>query len=215
MGKRQTFAIVAVVVAAISGFAAPAGAKSAHSHAESASGTVSVVADHLNNPRQIAVHGGALYVAEAGTGGDICPPGTGGACLGFTGSVTRVRHGDASRVQTGLLSVNSPEGDVVGVDGLAFKGSKLYGVATGACLDPTTLPADVAAQLGKVLRLSGGDHVSAVGDPGSFECANDPEASCCDLNRPTGASGVSMPPFPLQNRPTFQQTIEVTKKLPR
>src|SRR6202008_2045086 len=89
---------------------------------------------------------------------------------------------DASRVQTGLLSVNSPEGDVVGVDSLAFKGSKLYGVATGACLDPTTLPADIAAQLGKALRLSGGDHVSAVGDPGSFECANDPDGQGPDTD---------------------------------
>src|SRR2546428_12125169 len=115
MAKRQMFAIVALVVAAISGFAAPAGAKSAHSQAGGDPGSVSIVADHLNNPRQIAVHGGAVYVAEAGTGGDICPPNTGGACVGFTGSVTRVKHGDSSRVQTGLLSVNSPEGDVVGV----------------------------------------------------------------------------------------------------
>ena len=182
MAKRQMFAIVALVVAAISGLAAPAGAKSAHGHAGTASGTVSVVADHLNNPRQIAVHGGAVYVAEAGTGGDICPPGTGGTCLGFSGSVTRVKHGTASRVQTGLLSVASPEGDVVGVDSLAFKGSKLFGVVTGACIDPTTLPPDVAAQLGKVLRLSGGDQVSAVGDPGSFECANDPDGQGPDTD---------------------------------
>jgi acyl-homoserine lactone acylase PvdQ len=43
----------------------------------------------------------------------------------------------------------------------------------------------------------------------------DPEASCADRNRWTDASGISIPPFPLQNRPTFQQVIELTKTLPR
>jgi len=182
MAKRHVIATIALVVVAFSGFAAPAGAKSAHGQAGGDPGGVTIVADNLNNPRQIAVHGDALYVAEAGTGGDICPPNTGGACLGFTGSVTRVKHGEASRIQTGLLSVNSPEGDTVGVDSLAFKGSKMYGVATGACLDESTLPADVAGQLGKVLRLPGGDQVSAVGDPGSFECANDPDGQGPDTD---------------------------------
>ena len=75
-------------------------------------GTVTVVADNLNNPRQVTAHDGAVYVAEAGTGGDTCfgsPPNQ--ACVGFTGSVTRVGSGGPERVQTGLLSVASPEGD--------------------------------------------------------------------------------------------------------
>jgi acyl-homoserine lactone acylase PvdQ len=50
---------------------------------------------------------------------------------------------------------------------------------------------------------------------GHGKCASDPEASCFDMNRPTIASGVDMPDFPLQNRPTFQQTIELMRKLPR
>jgi hypothetical protein len=35
------------------------------------------------------------------------------------------------------------------------------------------------------------------------------------MNRWTAASAVTVPPMPFQNRPTFQQTVEVTKKLPR
>jgi hypothetical protein len=35
------------------------------------------------------------------------------------------------------------------------------------------------------------------------------------MNRWVGASGVSVPPFPFQNRPTFQQVVELTKTLPR
>src|SRR4051812_30849814 len=34
---------------------------------------VTVVADHLNNPRQLAVRGNSVYVAEAGTGGSCAP----------------------------------------------------------------------------------------------------------------------------------------------
>ncbi len=35
-------------------------------------GSVEVVIDGLNNPRQIAVRGSSVYVAEAGTGGNTC-----------------------------------------------------------------------------------------------------------------------------------------------
>jgi glucose/arabinose dehydrogenase len=149
--------------------AVPAQASQGH-HSEHGSRVV-VVADHLNNPRQIAVHGGALYVAEAGTGGSTC---VGEVCVGLSGSVTKVAGNHQHRVQTGLLSVATPEGDVVGVDALAFKGDRLYGVATGAC-DLAGLPSRVIAQAGKVLRLDGGNKFAAVGDASSFECTTDPD----------------------------------------
>jgi acyl-homoserine lactone acylase PvdQ len=50
---------------------------------------------------------------------------------------------------------------------------------------------------------------------GHGECAEDPQASCFDMNRFVSASGISVPPFPFQNRPTFQQVVELTKTLPR
>jgi hypothetical protein len=50
---------------------------------------------------------------------------------------------------------------------------------------------------------------------GTGDCAENAQASCFDQNRPTNASAVTMPPFPFQNRPTFQQTVELFKKLPR
>ena len=181
MPKRHLTATIALVVAATCGFAAPASARNSHGD-KHLDGTVSIVADNLNNPRQIAIHDGAIYVAEAGTGGDICPPDAGGACLGFTGSVTRVKHGDAERVQTGLISVASPEGDTVGVDSLAFgKHGQLYGVATGTCgVDPASLPPEIAAQLGQVLRLNGGTDTTAVADPQGFECTQNPDGQEAD-----------------------------------
>jgi hypothetical protein len=50
---------------------------------------------------------------------------------------------------------------------------------------------------------------------GAGDCAKDAQASCFDRNRPTIASAVDMPAFPFQNRPTFQQTVELTSRVPR
>jgi hypothetical protein len=46
-------------------------------------GGVTVVADRLNNPRGLDLRHGALYVAEAGTGGP-CPDPVEGPCVGLT-----------------------------------------------------------------------------------------------------------------------------------
>jgi hypothetical protein len=50
---------------------------------------------------------------------------------------------------------------------------------------------------------------------GRGACAGNAQAACFDMNRFTVASAVTVPDFPLQNRPTFQQTVELTRKLPR
>ena len=50
---------------------------------------------------------------------------------------------------------------------------------------------------------------------GAGECQDDPQASCFDMNRFTVASAIGVPDFPFQNRPTFQQTVELTRTLPR
>jgi acyl-homoserine lactone acylase PvdQ len=50
---------------------------------------------------------------------------------------------------------------------------------------------------------------------GNGKCASNPQPSCFDQNRPTVTGGVSLPPFPFQNRPVFQQVVTLTQKLPR
>jgi acyl-homoserine lactone acylase PvdQ len=47
------------------------------------------------------------------------------------------------------------------------------------------------------------------------DCASDPDAECFDKNRWVEAAAVTIPPMPFQNRPTFQQAIEIPKRLPR
>jgi acyl-homoserine lactone acylase PvdQ len=46
-------------------------------------------------------------------------------------------------------------------------------------------------------------------------CPKDPEPACADQNTWTNASAITIPPFPFQNRPTFQQVVTLTRKLPR
>jgi acyl-homoserine lactone acylase PvdQ len=50
---------------------------------------------------------------------------------------------------------------------------------------------------------------------GNGECASDPQPSCYDQNRPQVTGGIDLGPFPFQNRPTFQQVVTPTQRLPR
>jgi acyl-homoserine lactone acylase PvdQ len=50
---------------------------------------------------------------------------------------------------------------------------------------------------------------------GYGSCASNPQPSCFDRDEWTAASAISLPPFPFQNRPTFQQVVELTRTLPR
>jgi hypothetical protein len=49
---------------------------------------------------------------------------------------------------------------------------------------------------------------------GHGACKENAQASCFDMNRWTTASAVSVPAFPFQNRPTFQQVVELTRTVP-
>jgi acyl-homoserine lactone acylase PvdQ len=46
-------------------------------------------------------------------------------------------------------------------------------------------------------------------------CPSDPQPACSDQNRWTYVSAIQLPPFPYQNRPTFQQVVVLRRHLPR
>ncbi len=46
-------------------------------------------------------------------------------------------------------------------------------------------------------------------------CPSDPEPACSDANTWTEVSAITIPPFPYQNRPTFQQVVTLTRRIPR
>jgi hypothetical protein len=45
-------------------------------------------------------------------------------------------------------------------------------------------------------------------------CAANPQPSCYDQDESTEVSAIGVAPFPFQNRPTFQQVVELTSMLP-
>jgi acyl-homoserine lactone acylase PvdQ len=65
--------------------------------------------------------------------------------------------------------------------------------------------------LGRALKVT----PAALYGGGNGKCASDPQPACFDQNRPVVTSGITLPPFPYQNRPTFQQVVTLTQKLPR
>src|SRR5262249_4507390 len=92
---------------------------------------VDLIAAGLNSPRHLAFDGGGLYVAEAGRGGSgpCFNAGEGPACMGNSGSITKVdRWGRQYRVVTGLASLaNTPNNDnAIGPHGITVVDGRVY-----------------------------------------------------------------------------------------
>ncbi len=115
--------------------------------------TLTVVASHLGNPRGLAIGAhGALYVAEAGSGGTSCftSPVFGTQCAGLTGAIARIGPGGAVPVASGLASVAGPGGiGATGVVAVATRGSRIYAQFGGNTegVSGIPLPADIKARI--------------------------------------------------------------------
>ena len=181
-------ALAAVTAFGGAATAAPSRAKSpSRAMAEAAVGAsgggLKVVAQGLDNPRGIGFGpDGALYVAEAGSGGSgPCVEGGPEAartCFGRTGAVTRITRHSQHRVLTGLPSL-AEEGGVAatGPVDLGFSGWTGY-LLLGNFGGPTERAAfgPSARRLGNLLKvdLRG---IRSVADFARFEAANDPDES--------------------------------------
>jgi len=176
--RRQAAVFLLVVGLALS---LTAGVARAHEPA------VKVVMSGLDNPRGLALSPfGALYVAEAGRGGDgPCAIVMGREqCYGPTGAISRLWFGQQRRVVTGLPSLAAAGGaEATGPHDIALQGLFSAYVTTG--LGPVDRAAfgEAGADLGKLLQVrlfTGGLH--EVADIYAYEVAVNPGGGPIDSN---------------------------------
>ena len=173
--------------------AAPAG--------EDAAAAWSTVADGLANPRHLTFGpDGALYVAEAGSGGDgACIDGPEGeACLGDTGAITKVTFDTAmmptsqEQVITGVASLGLKDtGDnATGPHAVAFLGSDMYfltGLGGNPAIRDITGPLLGDGQYFAQLMTTGpGDAFAPWSDIGAHEAAENPDGATPPDTNPYG-----------------------------
>src|SRR6266542_1494957 len=167
MSRRLILALLATLVVALAG-ASGAGAV-----------TTSVVMSGLDNPRGLAFGPeGALYVAEAGRGGDgpsiEVRPGM-FASYGPSGAVSRLWHGRQERVATGLPSLLAPDG-ATGPHDISFQGRGNAYVTVGLGTNPTRRPelGEVGAGFAQLVRLQPNGNWQNASALGAYEAAVNP-----------------------------------------
>jgi len=150
-----------------------------------------VVASGLNNPRGLAFGPeGALYVAEAGSGGaGPCGPGPEGErCYGPSGSITRIdlAKGTQSRVATGLPSLAGEGGNFAsGPQGISFQGRGNGFLTIGYGGDPAEreeLFGPAGSSLAHLARMVASGNWSLENDLGDYEMAANPTGDEVDTN---------------------------------
>jgi sugar lactone lactonase YvrE len=157
-----------------------------------------VVATGLVNPRGLNFGPeGALYVAEAGSGGSgPCIVNSNGqlVCYGATGAVTRLSVDDPpsqARVVTGLPSLAGPTGaSATGPHDVGFQGRGNGFVTIGAALDPARRFVDgahpefaaVGPKFGRLVRFQPNGKWSFAADLSAFELLENPDGGAFDSN---------------------------------
>jgi sugar lactone lactonase YvrE len=158
-----------------------------------------VVASGLNNPRGLNFGpDGALYVAEAGSGGGgSCEDGPEGTrCFGTTGSITRIdlRKGGVTRVAIGLPSLASPDGSfATGLHDISLQGRGNMFVTIGYGGSPnsrTTSLGPAGASFARLARVTANGKWKLQEDLGAYEAAANPAGDEVDSN-PYGVLALS------------------------
>lgn len=153
-----------------------------------AASTVTVVMSGLDNPRGLAFGPqGALYVAEAGRGGDgPCFFLRGGTrCYGATGAISRLWHGEQARIATGLPSHAPANGAAaIGPMDISMNGVGNAYVTVGFQTDPGRRVelGTAAAGFAQLVRLTASGGWRFVNDLGAYEAEANPDGNVIDSN---------------------------------
>ncbi len=147
------------------------------------------IADGLTNPRGLDVAvDGAVYVTEAGMGGDECitisfEEEEFERCLGPTGAITRIADGEQEQAATGLPSLTfgdeivGPQDVVIGEDGTLHAI-----VGLGGPPDLRDEFTDAGDLLGHLISVNAAGSVAAVADISAYEGTDNPHGEEIDTN---------------------------------
>jgi hypothetical protein len=156
-------------------------------------GPMEVVAGGLDNPRHMTFGpDGALYVAEAGSGGaGPCAPGPEGGdiCIGESGAVTRIKDGMQERVVDDLVSLagEAAADSATGPHDVAFTGEGDLRVIIGLGADPNSRGDSgpfgaLSDNLGQLVAVdANGDWMNEV-DVSAHEATDNPDGGALDSN---------------------------------
>jgi sugar lactone lactonase YvrE len=153
------------------------------------SASLEVVASGLNNPRGLAFGPeGALYVAEAGKGGDGMEiPGPEGAPVyyGESGAIVRIYKGKVTRVVTGLPSLAGSDGSRAGgPNDISFQGRGNMFITYGLGGNPAKVAplGEDGKWFGKLLRMQPNGRLSEAADIAGYEADANPGGLAVDSN---------------------------------
>lgn len=152
-----------------------------------------VIASGLDGPRKLSFGSdGALYVAEAGRGGNgasIPSPSIPGAVLsyGATGAIICIQDEAVDRVVTGLPSLALPDGaDATGVNDIDFDAAgnayALLGFASNPANRDSIVQVPDFAQLIAINNFDGGSSWTRLIDFGAYELNNNPDGQDTNTN---------------------------------
>lgn len=150
------------------------------------------VTDEVNQPRHLSVGpDGAIYVANAGMGGDNCVDvpladgETGTACMGNSGSITRIADGQAEVFIDGIPSL-MVDGEGIGLHDIVITESgAVYGVMGFGLEFTPEVRADMgeaAAHFGHLVEIAADGSLTSIADILAYEAAEDQDGNGIDAN---------------------------------
>ncbi len=158
----------------------------------SAAPNLEVVASNLDNPRGLSFGpDGALYVTEAGKGGNgpcLVSAENKDTCLGTSGAITRIFQGQQERIAMNLPSMAPQDGSgAIGPQSLAITSQGVYflvglGFDPAVRTDPQKLGNAGGQNLGQLVYLPLNGSPQNWDDIAQYEATNNPESAKVDSN---------------------------------